>query len=158
MTTTEIREITVKNYLKKIKNNSLVINRKKRRLAELDAQRMNITAQMGGERVQTSPRHDQIAELTAQIDEIRGEIIADMVRYEAEKHQAISVIEQVETDDQFNLLNSVYVEYMLLKQAAAKHHINYDNARTIHGAALEYIRKNIPAPAGYKFIPKPKKQ
>jgi hypothetical protein len=153
----EITEITVKKYLQKIKKNGLIVDRKKRRLAELDAQRMNITAQMGGERVQTSPQHDRMAELTAQIVEIQDEIIADMAKYEVEKHHAINIIEQLETEDEYNLFSAVYIDNMLLKQAAAKYHINYENAKTIHGKALEYIRKHITAPKGYRFIKKPKR-
>lgn len=158
MTTTNIKEITVKNYLRKIKKNNAVIKKKKFRIMELDAQRKSITAQMGGERVQTSPQHDKMAKLTAQIEELQEKVVADTVKYEVEMQQAIDIIEQVETENQFNLLYAVYVEFKLLKQAAAEYGIHYDNARTIHGDALEYIRKYVPAPAGYKFIPKPKKQ
>lgn len=151
-------EITVKNYLQKIKKNSSVIEKKKQRIMELDAKRKSVTAQMGGERVQTSPQHDKMARLTAQIMALQEKIISDTVRYEVENQQAIDIIEQVETENQFHLLYAVYVEFKPLKQAAAEYGIHYDNARAIHGNALEYIRKHIPAPDGYKFIPKPKKQ
>lgn len=153
-----MKEITVKEYLKNIQLIDAIIKKKESEITKLDAQRQNITAQMGGERVQTSPRNDQLAELTAKIVDLQNETIKELSRRYDEMWERIRVIEQVKDEKQYNLLYAVYVEDKLLKTAALEYDINYDNAKTIHGEALEYIRKNVPAPAGYKFIPKPPKQ
>ena len=152
-----MKEITVKNYLRGIKKMEAMIQKKQLELVELDSQRKNITAQMGGERVQTSPQLDKMAELSAKILDLQNEIILDISKKLDEKYERIRIIEQVEEEREYMLLHIVYIEYQLLKVAAVEIGVDYESAKKIHGRALEYIRKNVAAPDGYKFIPKKKR-
>ncbi len=145
-------EITVKNYLQRIEHINDDINLKTADIEQLRELSLSVTAQISTDPVQTSKSNDKMGSLVAKIVDLQNEIICDIDRFLDERQKCINLIDQVEDPQQRRLLHLRYVQFEQLKEAAVEMKISYGRARAIHGEALEYIRKHIPAPDGYIFV------
>ena len=146
--------MTVKEYLKYIEMADELVQSKRVELDQLEDLTLSITAQMGGERVQTSMQSDKMGSLIAKIVDLQNEIISEIDSFLDEKQKRIKIIEQVQDVNQYRILHRLYIRYMSLKAAAVDIGVSYDYAKMLHGDALEYIRLNITTEDGERFTRK----
>lgn len=125
------------DYLRKYKKNLFKIANKRNEIALLETMREGTTAQMGGERVQTSGTSDKIATATARIVDLQAEI----KDCEREMKEITDTIETLDSADEYNVLHKRYVQDLLFKEIGAACGMNKDWATTIHGRALQNVKK-----------------
>lgn len=104
---------------------------------------LGITANMEGERVQSSGTKskmsdavDKCVDVEAEIDELVDKLI-DL------KKEVTGVIEQVESPTYYNLLHMRYIQYIPLKDIADLWKTEYTNVTTAHGKALKQVQEII---------------
>lgn len=98
----------------------------------------NITANMGGERVQSSGSKQRMADtVDSGLDRVRR-IQQRINELQAELDAIIAVIEMLPSD-QYDILHKVYVQYMSLKEVAATGDKSYSWVATNHGIALKMV-------------------
>ena len=97
------------------------------------------TAQMGGERVQTSGSQQKMADAVTRYVCMEEEINECIDRLVDEKCEVIRVIEQLNTIE-YDLLHKVYIQYLDLAEVADMYGKSYSWATTIHGRALKNVQ------------------
>ena len=134
--------MTAKQYLQQIKRIDTLIQNKtaeKNYWAAITMERAtSITANMGGEKVQSSgSKHKMADTVDSGIDRVRRleKRIAELY---AEMDAIIAIIEQL-PEDKSDILHKVYVQYMSLKEVAASRHESYSWVATNHGIALKMV-------------------
>lgn len=98
------------------------------------------TAQMGGEKVQTSGNQQKMADAIGKYVDIESEIDAMIDKFVDAKNDVISVIEQLEVDE-YDLLHKNYVQRITLQEAADSIDRTYSWATTTHGNALKNVER-----------------
>lgn len=131
-----------RTYLSQIgKLNSLIKNK----LVEVEQWRdiaFSITAQMGGERVQSSGNQQKMATAIEKYVAIENEIDAHIDRLIDLRVEIIATIEQLEQKE-YDLLHHMYVQMKPLKTAAADLNYSYSWAKETHREALAKVQKII---------------
>lgn len=131
-----------KEYLEGIKRYDTLIQNKRKEQEYWKGIMMeratSITAQMGGERVQSSgSKHKMADTIDSGID--RAQKIEKRIAELFDKMDAIIAdIEQL-PEDKSDILHKVYVQYMSLKEVAASRGESYSWVTTNHGIALKMI-------------------
>lgn len=100
----------------------------------------NTTADMSGDRVQTSGNPHKIADAIARYIDLEKEInqcIDDLINT---KKGVISVIEQLNATE-YDILHKVYIQNIPLYDVAEKYDRTYSWVTTIHGRALKHVQK-----------------
>lgn len=107
-----------------------------------------ISAQMGGERVQSSGSHQKMADAVCNGVDLERKLIGDASKLAMEKYRILSDFRKLNTQ-QYNLMMKVYAGerkngewvYMSLKEYANLHHHSYTWATNIHGAAMKKLQE-----------------
>lgn len=124
-------------YLRKYKKNLFKIANKQNEIKMLEVVRESTTAQMGGERVQTSGTSDKIATATARIVDLQAEI-KECAR---EMKEITDTIEMLDSADEYNVLHKRYMQDLLFKEIGVACGMNKDWATTMHGRALQNVQQ-----------------
>jgi DNA-directed RNA polymerase specialized sigma subunit len=102
---------------------------------------LGITANMEGERVQSSGAKSKMADaidkcvdMEAEIDRLVDELIDT-------KKEVIQTIERLYSPIEYNILHMRYIQYMSLQEIADHYGMDYTWATTTHGRALKSVRK-----------------
>lgn len=98
------------------------------------------SAQMGGERVQSSGSQQKMADAVGRYIDLEREIDRQIDLLIDEREKVISVIEQLNTVE-YDLLHKVYVQYATLYEVASMYQKTYSWATTIHGRALKNVQR-----------------
>lgn len=128
-----------KEYLQRIENIDILIRNKSIEKAQHHALMMDrattITANMSGERVQSSGSKHRMADTVDEKLSYIQKIDKRIAELEAEKEEIISTIELLPTDE-YDILHKCYVQRMSLKQVSAERDESYSSTTTTHGIAL----------------------
>ena len=104
----------------------------------------SITAQMGGERVQSSGSQSKMADAVIRCMAEEEEIDEQVQRLVEKKRDVVSVIEQLKVV-QYDVLHMKYIQKMSYYDIAdAKGH-DYNWATTVHGRALKNVQNILDA-------------
>ena len=137
MTTKEVKE-----YLYRIDDIDIRIRNKHIEKAQHYALMMDaattITANMGGERVQSSGSKQRMADTVDDKLTYIQNIDKRIAKLEAEKQEIISTIEQLPKDE-YDILHKSYVQHMSLKEVAAERDESYSSTTSTHGTALKRL-------------------
>ena len=98
------------------------------------------TAQMGGERVQSSGSQQKMADAVDRYVDIENEIDKFIDKLVDKKKDVISVIEHLNATE-YDILHKVYVQYFTLDEVAEMYEKTYSWATTVHGRALRNVQK-----------------
>ncbi len=98
------------------------------------------TANMCGERVQTSGSKSKMADAVVKYVDLEREINERIDALVDERKNVISVIEQLNTVE-YDLLHKMYVQYYTLYEIASMYKKTYSWATSIHGRALKNVQK-----------------
>ena len=102
---------------------------------------LGITANMDGERVQSSGAKSKMADainkcvdMEAEIDNLIDELIDT-------KKNVIQTIEKLDSPTEYNVLHMRYIQYMSLQEIADHYNRDYGWVTTTHGRALKSVQE-----------------
>lgn len=140
MTTKEAKE-----YLQRIEDIDIRIKNKSIEKADHEALKWDIatsiTANMSGERVQSSGSKHKMADAIDDKVNYAQNIDKQIAKLETEKQEIISTIELLPKDE-YDILHKAYVQYKkyaTLKEVAAERDESYSATTTTHGIALTHL-------------------
>lgn len=102
---------------------------------------LGITANMDGERVQSSGAKSKMAEAVIKCVDMEAEIDRLIDELIDTKRTVIQTIEQLDSATEYNVLHMRYIQYMSLQEIADHYHKEYGWATTTHGRALKSVDK-----------------
>ena len=101
---------------------------------------LGITANMEGERVQSSGSQSKMADAVAKCVDMEAEIDSLVDKLIDLKKEAIQVIEGLHSPTQYNVLHMRYIQYKDFWEIADKYGKDYSWVTTVHGRALENVQ------------------
>ena len=101
---------------------------------------LGTTAQMGGERVQSSGSQQKMADAVNRYIDIEAEIDRCIDRLVDKKQDVIEVIEQLDLEE-YDLMHKIYVQYFTFDEAADNYGKSYSSITTLHGRALVNVQR-----------------
>lgn len=102
---------------------------------------LGITANMEGERVQSSGSKQKMADAITKCIDVEAEIDSLVDRFIDKKREVIQVIEQVDSPIEYDVLHKIYVQYMTLQEVSDHYKKEYGWATTTHGRALKSVQR-----------------
>lgn len=100
----------------------------------------NTTANMTGDRVQSSHNPHKIADAIGRYVDLEMELRADIENLIAAKKDVIGVIEQLEATE-YDILHKIYIQHLSLWDAADACKRTYSWVTTIHGQAVKHVQQ-----------------
>lgn len=102
---------------------------------------LGITANMGGERVQSSGSKSKMADALDKCMDMEDEINAQVDRLIDTKREVVATIEKLDSPMEYNVLHLRYIQYKSLQEIADKYKKEYGWATTTHGRALAHVQE-----------------
>lgn len=132
----------VKDFLKQPERLDLRIKNKLIEKQQWKEIAMGITANMDGERVQSSSNSKskmadaviKCVDMEAEIDRLIDELIDT-------KKEVIQTIEQLDSATEYNVLHMRYIQYLSLQDIADHYNRDYGWVTTTHGRALKSVQE-----------------
>lgn len=100
---------------------------------------LGITANMEGERVQSSGAKDKMASAVEKCVDIEAEIDGLIDKLIDTKKDVLQVIEKLYSPIEYNVLHMRYIQYRSLQDIADHYNRDYGWATTTHGRALKNV-------------------
>lgn len=136
----------VKEYLNRIDDINTRIRNKHIEKAQHHALMMEIattiTANIGGERVQSSGSKHRMADTVDDKLTYIQNIDKRIAELEKEKEEIVSTIELLPKDE-YDIIHKCYIQHMQLKQVAPARNESYSSTTTTHGIALKRLGRII---------------
>lgn len=101
---------------------------------------MGITANMGGDKVQSSGSQSKMADAIEKCVDMEREIDSLVDKLIATKKEVISTIEQLDSPAEYRLLHLRYIQFVDLKDIAEQWDKDYTAITTMHGRALRNVQ------------------
>ena len=103
---------------------------------------LNITANMGGEKVQTSSKTSSpMADAVIKCISMESEIAKAVDRLIREKEKVVQTIEKLYSPMEYRILHMRYIRYISLTDIAEELNKEYSWVTTTHGRALKSVQK-----------------
>lgn len=102
---------------------------------------LGITANMEGERVQSSGSQSKMADAVNKCVDMEAEIDDLVDKLIDTKREVIQTIEQVDSPIEYNVLHMRYIQYRELQEIADHYGKEYTWATTTHGRAIANVQK-----------------
>lgn len=103
---------------------------------------LGITANMDGERVQSSSNSkSKMAEAIIKCVDMEAEIDSLIDELIDTKKNVIQTIEQLDSATEYNVLHMRYIQYLSLQEIADKYNRDYGWVTTTHGRALKSVQE-----------------
>jgi DNA-directed RNA polymerase specialized sigma24 family protein len=120
-----------------IVKNKLIEQRQWRELA------MSISANMEGERVQSSSPKSKLENAVVNCVAMEDEIAEAVDKLIAEKKKIVNTIEKLYSPTEYKILHMRYIQYISLSDIADRLDKEYTWVTTTHGRALKNVQKMI---------------
>lgn len=104
---------------------------------------LNISANMGGEKVQSSHSPSKMADAVIKCVALEDEIAECLDRLIEEKKRVVGVLEKLYSPTEYKILHMRYIQYISLSDIAEKLDKEYTWVTTTHGRALKNVQKII---------------
>lgn len=130
-----------KEFLKQVEKLDLRI---KNKLVEQQGWRdiaLSITANMDGERVQSSGAMSKIENAVSKCVDMEAEIDSLIDLLVDTKREVIQTIEQLDSATEYNILHMRYIQYKSLQEIADQYGRDYGWVTTVHGRALKSVQE-----------------
>lgn len=101
---------------------------------------LNITANMDGERVQSSGTKSKMADAVERCVDIEGEIADAVDKLITEKQQVVRTIEKLYSPTEYKILHMRYIQHISLTDIANNLNREYTWVTTTHGRALKNVQ------------------
>ena len=102
---------------------------------------LGITANMDGERVQSSGAKSKMADAVNRCVDMEAEIDRAVDRLIDIKREVVAALEQLDNPSYYKLLHDRYIKYIDLVDIAEKEHRDYTAITTAHGRALAMVQE-----------------
>lgn len=109
---------------------------------------LGITANMSGDRVQSSGSQSKMADAIDRCVDMEAEIDSLVDKLIDTKREVIATIEQLDSPTEYNVLHMRYIQYKGLQEIADKYGKDYGWVTTCHGRALKSVQAILDA----KFV------
>jgi hypothetical protein len=133
--------LDTKNFLASPKKLDLLIKNKLIEKQQWRDLALGITANMEGERVQSSGSQQKMADAIVKCIDMEAEIDRLVDKFIDKKKEVVQVIEQVESPIEYDVLHKIYIQYMTLQEVADHYGKEYGWATTTHGRALKSVQE-----------------
>lgn len=134
-----------KDYLAQVAKLDILINNKLIEQRQWMDVALGITANMDGERVQSSGAKSKMAEAIDKCVDIEAEINDIVDRLIDTKRDVIGTIEKVDSPIEYDLLHKRYIQHLELQEIADHYDKEYGWATTTHGRALKSVQDILDA-------------
>lgn len=104
---------------------------------------LSITANMGGERVQSSGQTSKMADAVIKCIDMEDEIADAVDKLIAEKQKVVSTIEKLYSPTEYKILHLRYIQHISLRDISEKLDKEYSWVTTTHGRALKNVQNLI---------------
>lgn len=104
---------------------------------------LGITANMEGERVQSSGAKSKMADAINKCVDMEAEIDSLIDILVDTKKEVIQTIEQLDSAIEYNVLHMRYIQFKTLQEIADHYGYEYGWATTTHGRALKNVQENL---------------
>lgn len=101
---------------------------------------LGITANMSGDRVQSSGSQSKMADAIDRCVDMEAEIDSLVDKLIDTKREVIATIEQLDSPTEYNVLHMRYIQYKTLQEIADKYGKDYGWVTTCHGRALKNVQ------------------
>ena len=128
------------SFLKQVEKLDTLIKNKLIEKAQWRDIALGITANMEGERVQSSGRPSKMADAIDKCVDMESEIDSLIDRFIDSKREVLSVIEQLSATE-YDVLHKRYIQFMSLQEIADAKNKQYGWATTTHGRAVARVKK-----------------
>ena len=137
-----------KYFLNQVKKLDLQITNKLIEKQQWHDIALGITANMDGERVQSSGAKSKMADAIDKCIDMEVEIDSLVERLIDIKKDVVSTIERLDSPTEYDLLHKRYIQFMSLQEIADHYGRDYTTITTAHGRALKNVqalleRKNL---------------
>lgn len=130
-----------KDYLLQVKKLDLQIKNKLIEKQQWKDIALGITANMEGERVQSSGTKSKMADALVKCIDIETEINNLIDKLIDTKKEVIQTIEELSSPLQYDVLHLHYIQFMTLQDIADKYGMSYDWAKQAHKRAVKNVQK-----------------
>ena len=132
--------IDAKTYLRQVEKLDLRIQNKLIECQQWRDIALGITANMGGEKVQSSGSQQKMADAIVKCVDMEKEINALVDELIAAKREVIATIEQVDSPTEYDILHKRYIQFLSLQEIAEHYGKEYGWATTMNGRALKNVQ------------------
>jgi hypothetical protein len=134
--------VEAKEFLKQPERLDLRIKNKLIEKQQWKEMALGITANMDGERVQSSSgAKSKMAEAVIKCVDMEAEIDSLIDELIDTKKKVIQTIEQLDSATEYNVLHMRYIQYLSLQDIADHYNRDYGWATTTHGRALKSVQE-----------------
>lgn len=130
-----------KEYLKQVRRLDIQITNKLIERQQWRDIALGITANMEGERVQSSGTKSKMADAVDRCIDMGAEIDSLIDKLIDTKKEVIQTIEQLDSATEYNILHMRYIQYISLQDIADHYGKDYGWVTTTHGRALRSVQK-----------------
>ena len=102
---------------------------------------VGITANMEGERVQSSGAKSKMADAIGRCVDMEAEIDSLVDTLIEKKKEVVQTIEQLDSATEYNVLHMRYIQFKTLQEIADHYGYEYGWATTTHGRALKNVQE-----------------
>lgn len=132
--------IKAKDYLSQLKKLDRLIENKLIEREQWRSIATGTTAQMGGERVQSSSDQQKMASAVSRYIDIEKEIDEAVDKLIDAKKEIISLIEELDATE-YDILHKIYVQYIPIYELPDILDKSYSCITTAHGRALKNVQR-----------------
>ena len=130
-------------YLEQVEKLDSVIKNKLIEKQQWKEIALGITANMEGERVQSTGAKSKMANAIEKCVDIEAEIDDLIDKLIDLKKEVTATIEKLQSPTEYNLLHMRYIQFIPLKDIAERWNAEYTNVTTAHGKVLKKIQDII---------------
>ena len=130
-----------KEFLSQPKKLDLLIKNKLIEKRQWHDLALGITANMEGERVQSSGSQQKMADAIGRCIDVEAEIDTLVDKFIDKKREVVQVIEKIDSPIEYDILHRIYIQYHSLQDVADHYGKEYGWATTTHGRALKSVKK-----------------
>ena len=128
-------------WLERIERWDSIITNKLIEKQQWKAIALGITANMEGERVQSSGSQSKMADAIAKCVDIEAEIDRAVDNLIEAKKEVIQTIERLDSATEYNVLHLRYIQFKTLQEIADHYGRDYGWVTTTHGRALKNVER-----------------
>lgn len=133
-----------KRFLQQIEKLDTLISNKLIEQSQWKSIALSVTAQMNGERVQSSSNPQKMADAINKCVDMGAEIDLLIDELILARHEITSVIEQLSAAE-YDVLHRVYIQHKTLDEVAAAKDRSKSWVTTVHGRALQNVQRILDA-------------
>jgi RNase H-fold protein (predicted Holliday junction resolvase) len=132
--------VDAKTFLSQVKKLDLQIKNKLIEKQQWKEIALGITANMDGERVQSSGAKDKMASAIEKCVDMEAEIDGLVDKLIDTKKEVVQTIERLDSPTEYDLLHKKYIQFMTFEEIAECYGRDYTTITTAHGRALKNVQ------------------